>query len=230
MPPVPVATPRAARIPPPAVDESPSKSFIEFVELTKQHKILLAVVGLGVGAVAVDRVILGSGISGPSQAAAATSEQPAPLAAPARAIETSHLSLADRIEELPAPEFTKSQVSDAFRPEAQTLANETQSSGRSTSSDAFRLSSVMTKPVPAAVVNGHMLRTDHDYAFAASQSGLWTLIKDEDIQSQRRNNPALIRVVRLESVQARTPTAPGSATIIIDGTERHQLVIHSSEK
>lgn len=223
---------KAARNLASGVDNRPRESSVEFVELTKQHKLLLAVVGLGVGAVAIDRFILGSGISGPSQAGAAIDERAVRPAAPTVAPEAQHKSLAARVEELPEPSVSRGEVADAFRlPAGVNVQQASKASAAPLSSaDAFRLSSVMTRPVPAAVVNGHMLRSGHDYAFAASGSGLWTLLKDDEAAARRRSNPESIRVVRLESVEARTSSAPGSAVLVVDGTERHELVIQASEK
>jgi hypothetical protein len=201
------------------------------VELTKQHKVLLGVVGLGLGAVAVDRLILGSGIAGPSQAGAAVIERPATPRADSKPADAAPRSLAERVEALAEPDASKGEVAQAFRAPAGLASEVARSVGAvATKSDAFRLSSVMTRPVPAAVVNGHMLRTGHEYAFSASSSGLWTLLKDDEVAARQRTNASSIRVVRLESVRARTPTSPGSAIIIVDDSQRHELVIHASEK
>lgn len=201
------------------------------MELTKQHKILLGVVGLGVGAVAVDRLILGSGVSGPSQVGAAIIEQPATPIAASKPVDSAPRSLAERVEALDKPDAPKSEIAEAFRlPTGLNVERAASVGAAAAKSDAFRLSSVMTKPVPAAVVNGHMLRTGHDYAFSPSTSGLWTLLKEDEVAARQRTNASSVRVVRLESVQSRTPTSPGSAIIIVDGSERHELVIHSSEK
>jgi hypothetical protein len=210
-----------------------SESSLGFVELTKQHKVLLGVVGLGVAAVAVDRLVLGSAISGPSEVAAAVDERAAAPQAALPRSEQAPQSLAARVDQLPEATSSRSELEDAFRLPAtvgQAVGRTAAGVVAATASDAFRLSSVMTRPVPAAVVNGNMLRSGHDYAFAASTSGAWTLLKDDEVAARRRDNPNSIRGVRLESVRARTSIAPGSAVIIVDGTERHELVIQASEK
>jgi hypothetical protein len=227
----PIVRARGRRIPRPGVDAKRIKLVIEFVELTKQHKVLLAVVGLGVGAVAVDRLILGSGISGPSEVGAAIIERPSTPKAAFQPAQSSSLSMAERVDALEDAEASRTDLADAFRASAGLSVSDAPTIGNSAAkADAFRLSSVMTRPVPAAVVNGHMLRSGHEYAFSPSASGLWTLLKDDEVAARQRGNPSSIRAVRLESVQARTATTPGSAVITVDGSERYELVIQASEK
>jgi len=205
------------------------------VELTNQHKILLALVGLGIGTVILDRVVLGTGVSDPASASAGTSDQASTQRGEVSLAEVQRATIASKIEQLPQKLPDDARVSEAFRARADWFAGSNQAkivdagSAKSVST-AFRLSSVMTKPVAAAVINGQLLRTGQDYAFAANNSGIMQLLKDEDAAARRRSNPASVRVVRLESVEARVSGSPGAAVLIVDGTDRHELVIEASDK
>lgn len=204
------------------------------VELTKQHKVLAGILLLGAGAVVLDRTVLSSGISGPDQAAAAITSSSTNRVcdtAPSTSLE----SLTTRVSRLDGVAIDQAAVANAFVVPSGWAVNDkiTQESGvvgsDSAATGQFRLSSVMTRPVVAAVVNGHMIRVGQSYAFGAGSDGKFGLLKQEELRQQQKSGGAGINSVRLISVEPRSQDNSGSAAIEVDGV-RISLAIEQSEK
>lgn len=204
------------------------------VELTKQHKALASILVLGVGAIVVDRSVLRSGVSGPADAAAAVTpilKNCDSVVRNAVCIET----LAARTSKVEAMSVDDAGVANSFvPPSGWTTANPSagdnaDSGAASIAGSQFRLSSVMTRPVAAAVVNGTMLRAGQSYAFGVCADGKFGALKQEEIRHQRKLGGTGINTVRLISVEPRSEDSEGGAVIEVDGTQIN-LVIEKSEK
>ncbi len=140
------------------------------MEPSKQSKVLAAVLVLGAGAIGVDRFVLDSGVSGPRSAAAQQSATDTHESSPAQAQPrptSAHASLASRLQnahdadlpEGPAMPGTES----AFTPPQGWIAPTPEPAQAPATAQpenpaaGYRLSSVISKPVPIAVINGKTL-------------------------------------------------------------------------
>ncbi len=205
------------------------------MELTKQHKVLAGIVSLGVGAVVLDRTVLNSGVTGPSvSAAATTSDSIKPGSAGPSAVVIERL--ADRIAQVEGRAQDQDAIAGAIvAPANWSVANVPASSasgstrGTSLRFDQFRVSSVMTRPVAAAVVNGHMLRSGQNYAFGTAGDGKFGVLSQDELRQQRKLSVDSVSTVRLVSVIPRSDDNPGGAVIEVDG-KRIELLIEQSEK
>lgn len=205
----------------------------DVVELTKQHKVLLGIVALGAGAVVVDRFVLDSGVSGPSPVNAAVpsaSEQ----TAPEKQVYASMESLAARVEKVEVVTYDESDVARAFEPSSSWFPGDNVSTPISQSDETigegqFKLSSVMTKPIAAAVINGHMVRAGQNYAFGVGADGQYGLLRQAELKDYQKRGFGNVNSVQLVSVLPRSEDNLGSAVIEVDG-RRVELVIDQSEK
>lgn len=202
------------------------------MELTKQHKVLLGVLGLGVLAVVTDRLLLG-GASAPEAAKAATPAATRDAApAPANAPEAG--SVADRLAAFASEEDSLHavSVSDVFSPQARAAATQRESAvagdtgadqgmtcaGRTTGDAAariehfretIRLTSVILNPRPMAFIAGEKFEVDASQIVGGKAGG------------QCRHEVKLLEVHGPDRKARRV----GSAVVLIDGKHRVELVI-----
>lgn len=204
------------------------------MELNKHHKVLAGILALGAGAVIIDRVVLESDVSGPAAASASVpqnAERRDCVISPSPTCET----LTARASQVKAIPIDSAELANAFVvPAGWTVAEPSLQhsiidSGTVISHTQFRLSSVMTRPVAAAVINGNMLRAGHDYSFGVCNDGKFGVLKQDELRQLRKQGGTNISVVRLISVEPRSQDSEGGAVIEVDGT-RVSLVIEQSEK
>ncbi|MFG0331483.1 MAG: hypothetical protein ACF8PN_16470 [Phycisphaerales bacterium] len=166
------------------------------MELTKQHKLLIGVVGAAVLVVGADRVFL-SGASGPEEAEAATPAEPSSAANSLASIESLRAwtvdgeTLADRVLALAAPDdFVFDAVADPFTPDASWYPEETESPGPTPNAlseenappPSFQLEAVMARSGGGqAMINGRILRVGESidgYMLTVVRAGSVTLESD----------------------------------------------------
>lgn len=220
-----------------ALDKSPRQSSLAFVELTKQHKVLLAIVGLGAGALFVDRVVIGSGLSSPKEASAGLSETLGVARTTSPAGEGDVVTFATRIDAMEQPFDSASEagsaLASAFRPASTTGQSRTHAEERGEKRVALaglRISSVMTRPVSAAMLNGHLIREGEVHTFQAKGGGPWLLLRGEQRDAALTDTPDTIHTVKLIAVRPRTAKLNGSATVLVNDRDRYEIELEASEK
>lgn len=128
------------------------------MRLTRQHKVYVAVLGLAVGALVLDRVVLGTRLTGPAGASAYSLDPDDPLHTPTPAPSAGR-SLASRIDEAArANHLDAGEAIDAFSPLRSGPAASASASPESEFNAAHRITAVMVKPSGAAIIDGRCIR------------------------------------------------------------------------
>jgi hypothetical protein len=204
------------------------------VELTKQHKVLLGVVGAGVLLVAGDRLLLGGeGVSPRTAAGAAAAKVPAAEKASEQIAAVDSPTAADRLlafaDKHGTPSADSRLIATAFDDEhvlapAATAADvfEQRASAMCAGRDAndaegrtrhfreqIKLTSVMLNPKPMAFLAGEKLEVGETMRFGAKAGG--------SCEHQ-------VKLLRVHGPDRQARRA-GSAEVLIDGTYRVELVI-----
>jgi hypothetical protein len=187
------------------------------VELTKQHKVLLGVLGLGVAAVIGDRVLLSGGVTAPATAEARPASE---VVKPAEASEpVQHGTvLADRLataaSQLRADASADAQLDSMFGATATTAASTRQAAiveaeTREKTPEQFqflKLSTVMLNPRPMAWITGEKLELN------------------DEVRVGEGADRHSVKLLAVKGPDRKTGEL-GSVTVLVDGEHRVELVI-----
>lgn len=186
------------------------------MELTKQHKALLAVLGLGATAIVCDRVFFSGGVTGPASVQASTLREVGAKPDAAEATPTSNMiaeRLAAAAAKLDGDAVQPDALNDVFgEPVAvkQTMGldvrDEMERAKPAPKYEHLKVGLVMLNPRPMASINGVRLEVDGEARIGEG--------------AQRHS-------VKLLSVKGpdRKTGELGSVVVLVDGVDRIELVI-----